>query len=177
MRPAVVHLGEDVLGDAGHPAIAVLVPGRWTRRPPGHTGVGAHGGHQLGQVHRVSGVEGQCPAVVAVAVRRVGTTMHVVSVRGVQGHGSWGTLVLGALAGRGAAAAAAALRREQGLVLGGQRLVLEAVPAGAAAGPGPAAAPWPVVGAPGAGLGESPGLWSAPATHTVVVTGGSLHVP
>lgn len=43
--PAVIHLGEDVLGDAGHPAIAVLVPGGQARRPPGRPGVGAHGGH------------------------------------------------------------------------------------------------------------------------------------
>lgn len=85
--PAVIHLGEDVLGDAGHPAIAVLVPGGQARRPPGRPGVGAHGGHQLGQVHRISGVEGQRSAVVAVTMRRVGTMMCMVGVWGVQGRG------------------------------------------------------------------------------------------
>ena len=54
-------------------------------------------------------------------------------------------------------------------------LVLEAVPAGATAGPGPAAAPRPVVGAPRAGLGGSPGLWSAPSHTVTAVTEGNLH--
>lgn len=166
--PAVVHLREDVLGDVGHSAIAVLVPGDRARRPPGGPGVGAHRRHLLGQVHRVSGVEGQRPAVVAVTVRRVGAVKRVV---GVRGRSPRRPLLPGALAGPGPAAA---LPREQGLVLGRRRPVLEAVPAGAAAGPGPAAAPRPVVGAPGAGLGGSGGLRSAPPQPTAVPE-GSLH--
>lgn len=157
--PAVTHLREDLLGDVGHPAIAVLVPGARARRPPGCPGLGAHRGSQLSQVHRVPGVQGQCPAVVVVvvvAVGRVGPVMRVVDVRGVQGQGPRRPFVPGALAGP----RPSTLRRQQGLVLRRQRLVLEAVPAGAAAGPGPAAAPRPAVGAPGAGLGEAGALVS-----------------
>lgn len=42
--PAVIHLGENLLGEAGHPAIAVLVPGGQACHPPGRPGVDAHGG-------------------------------------------------------------------------------------------------------------------------------------
>lgn len=110
----------------------------------------------------------------AVTVHRVGTMMRVVGVRGVQGRGPRRSVVPGTLGGPGAAAAAALLR-EQGLVFCRLRLVLEAVPAGAAAGPGPAAAPRPIVGAPRAGLGGSPGLPSAPPHTPSVVTEGSPH--
>lgn len=65
----------------------------------------AHGWPQLSQVYRVSGVEGERPAVVAVTVRQGRTMMRVVGVWGVQGRGPWWPLVPGALAGPGPAAA------------------------------------------------------------------------
>lgn len=99
--PAVIHLGEHVLGDAGHPTIAVLVPGVCACHPPGCPGVDTHRGPQLCQVHRVSGVEGQRPAVVAVTVCRVGAMMRMVGVRDMQGHGPRRTLIPGTLAGPG----------------------------------------------------------------------------
>lgn len=77
--------------------------------------MGAHDWHQLGQVYRVSGVEGQRPTVVAVTVCQVRSMVRVVGERAVRGRSARRPLIPGALASRGTAAA---LRREQGLVLG-----------------------------------------------------------
>lgn len=112
---AVIHLGEDILGDVGHSAIAILMPRSLARCPPNSPRVSARHGHQLCQVHRVSGIEGQRPAVVAVTMCKVGSMVSVVGMRGMQGCSAAWRLLPGSLTGPGAAATM--LPRQQGLVL------------------------------------------------------------
>lgn len=111
----VIHLGEDILGDVGHSAIAILMPWSLARCPPNSPRVSARHGHQLCQVHRVSRIEGQRPAVVAVTMCKVGSMVSVVGMRGMQGCSAAWRLLPGSLTGPGAAATM--LPRQQGLVL------------------------------------------------------------
>lgn len=111
----VVHLGEDILGYVGHSAIAVLVTRGLACRPPSGPRVGTHHGHQLCQVNRVPGIEGQSPTVMAVMVRQVGSMVHVVGVWGMQGCGARWRLLPGAFTGP--YTATTTLPGEQGLML------------------------------------------------------------
>lgn len=73
-----IHLGEDVLGDAGHPAIAVLVPE--ARPPPSRAaarGVGTHGGAPARPGHESLVSRGPRSAVVAAVTCAVGTMMSI----------------------------------------------------------------------------------------------------
>lgn len=128
---AVVHLWEDLLGNTGHFAIAVLMltGPRCCSQFTGHSVAGWHRG-QLQQVTGAFVVQGKCPAV----MKHPSCPVRLPIRRPVP------------------------LSRQEGFVLGRGRFVLQAVspgqavPAGATAPPGPAAAPGSIVGTAGTGL-------------------------
>ena len=128
---AIVHLWEDLLGNTGHFAIAVLMlagPGRCSQLT-GHS-VARWDRGQLQQVTGAFVVQGECPAV----MKHPSCPVRLPICRPVP------------------------FPRQEGFMLGRGRFVLQAVspgqavPAGATAPPGSAAAPGTVVGTPGAGL-------------------------
>lgn len=126
---AVVHLWEDLLGDTGHFAIAVLMLAGCCSQLMGHS-VARRDRGQLQQVTGAFVVQGERPAVMEHSSRPVRLPICCPVL----------------------------FPRQEGFVLGRGRFVLQAVspgqaiPAGPTAAPGSAAAPGTVVGTAGAGL-------------------------